>query len=281
MKKILSLLVAILLILNVTNSKATEEVNGDISPDEGFSGNPSDFYSRDKEYDFWHEYDEYGNMVDKDGNILDEKGNIIQRADEEVNGDISPDEGFSGNGPDFYKHDKMIYVAEGYVGYNKQLDLPVYMQKTIDFGGPASIEMVIDYFLGPVNNQETYAKFMKTDSNGTNLEEMEKAINHYQNKAKYELVSLDSLYHFMENVMGALDEKKPIIADISTSESFLKGNWAYSMKGHYLVISGCRVDEDENTYLTILDPYVIGKKEVRAESFYSMIENHHARSILR
>lgn len=53
------------------------------------------------------------------------------------------------------------------------------------------------------------------------------------------------------------------------------------MKGHYLVISGCRVDEDENTYLTILDPYVIGKKEVRAESFYSMIENHHARSILR
>ena len=42
MKKILSLLVAILLILNVTNSKATEEVNGDISPDEGFSGNPSD-----------------------------------------------------------------------------------------------------------------------------------------------------------------------------------------------------------------------------------------------
>lgn len=43
------------------------------------------------------------------------------------------------------------------------------MQKTEDFGGPACAEMVLDYTLGPVNNQETHAEDMGTDHNGTEI----------------------------------------------------------------------------------------------------------------
>lgn len=260
MKKLVSLGLVLTLALGVISQGArAEEVNGDISPEEGFKGNGEDFYDTDKEINYWHEY---------------------PPAEEKINGDISPEEGFKGNGEDFYKQDKMLYVPEGYVGYNKQVQVPVYLQKTIDFGGPACVEMVIDYILGPTANQESYAQQMGTNSNGTYIEEMVKALNSSQNSYTYDKVSLDSEYHFVKCLMETLDKGYPVIADISTTNQHLLGRWDYSMPGHYVLVAGLEVDENENTYLTVLDPYKLGTVKVKLETFYSMITDHWDRAII-
>lgn len=51
-----------------------------------------------------------------------------QDPDQEVKDSLIPEEG-SVLEEDAYRQDKMIYVPEGYVGYDVQLDVPVYFQK--------------------------------------------------------------------------------------------------------------------------------------------------------
>lgn len=268
MKKFLaSLLIMIILLTNYSYATQYEEMNGDISPEEGFKGNPEDFYSKDKEIDFYHE-------VDEDGNIILPQG-------EEVKGSPLPEDGGKAVGPEAYKQDKMYYVPEGYIGYNNQLDFPIYMQKNSDFGGPASIEMVIDYIIGPSNTQEHYAEYMGTDRNGTDLEKMVEALNSFQNEKIYKIVQIDSKYHFVNCLIEALTENKPIIADISTTGEYRKGLWPYSMPGHYVVLGGMRVTDDAKTFVTMIDPYVIGKKEVELDQLYRMLEEHFARAVIK
>lgn len=44
----------------LANGQSYEEVNGNISPDEGFEGNDEDFYNKDKMFDYWHKVPEEG-----------------------------------------------------------------------------------------------------------------------------------------------------------------------------------------------------------------------------
>lgn len=262
-------LVAMLSLLLGSNALAiTEDVNGDVSPDEAPVEIPADASKRDKEIRDYHTAEEAY------------KTQKYLGAEEEVNGDVSPDEGPVEIPDSAYKQDKMIYEPSGYVGYNVQLDVPIYLQKNGDFGGPATVEMIIDYLMDPRYNQETYAKEMYTDANGTNIEDLVDSLNFHQDVYGYDKVSIDSEYHLVDCLMKALDKGMPVVADISTSNAYLKGLYPYSMPGHYLVVSGLEVNEDEETILTLIDPYKIGKTKISLDVFYDMVTDHWDRAII-
>lgn len=80
--------------------------------------------------------------------------------------------------------------------------------------------------------------------------------------------------------MYSLDNNVPAIVDISTQGQYLGGNWLYSMPGHYVVVSGLRVDDLGRTYVSVQDPYLIGPISVDLSTFYQMLTEHWDRAII-
>lgn len=194
---------------------------------------------------------------------------------EDMNGDLSPEEGYvSPYGNEQYKRDKLKYDPYTYIGYYIDLEVPMYMQKTDYFGGPACVEMIIDYLMGPSHNQEYYANYMKTDSNGTNIESIEKALNNHQDRYHYDKRSLDGYGDFMWRTVYSLNNGVPYIADINSNAAFDQGEWQYPTNGHYIVISGMKVDNEGKTTLSIRDPWKIGSTTAYSNTIYNMVNNH-------
>lgn len=109
---------------------------------------------------------------------------------------------------------------------------------------------------------------MGTDENGTNIEDLIRVLNEFQGLYQYGKTSIDPEYHLVESIISALNKGVPTVADISTLNQYARGQWTYSMAGHYILISGMEVTEEKETPVPILDPYRVGKTRISIHLLY-------------
>lgn len=164
--------------------------------------------------------------------------------------------------------------------YSVILDVPMYMQKTDYYSGPACVEMIIDYVNGPSNNQETYHKFMKTtQERGTDIEAVEKALNNYQSKYHYDKRRVDNYPEFLWRALYSMESGFPFVANINTKDVD-PHSWYYSKPGHYIVVTGMVATPDKRFTMYINDPWKVGKTTKQSMVLFDAINAHWDSSII-
>lgn len=204
-------------------------------------------------------------------------------SENEIKGDITPDEGFLGNPIDFYSKDKELDASElieqnnneirpTYVPetFNKVIEVPMYMQKTNYWCGPACVEMIIDKYRGSVYNQETYASFMGTTTDGTDITQIARALNNYQGVYHYDIRRVDNFQAMIDKAYYSIRNDAPFIANINTASLYNSGQWAYSTQGHYIVVRSIYYDNNSERFTGhVNDPWKVGKTLKTYQVLYS------------
>lgn len=250
MKKTILLVFGIILSTSLAQANQTEEINGDITYEEGFKGNGSDFYNNDKELN--------ANELKEDSYSLE----LIENFN-----DFGNREGLT-----------PYYVPETFERY---LHVPMYFQKTNYWCGPASVEMIIDFYRGSVYNQETYASYMGTTTNGTDIGQIQRALNNYQSQYHYDIRYVGNFQAMIDKAYYSIRHGAPFIANINTNSLYNQGLWAYPTNGHYIVVRSIYYDRNTERFTGhVNDPWKVGKCTKTYQTLYQSVANHWNSSIV-
>lgn len=124
-------------------------------------------------------------------------------------------------------------IAYPIVKHN-ELDVPLYMQNTKYYCGPASVQMVLAY-LGENVTQDTLAQQMNTQSSGgTYVYKIRDCLNNYLGSGTYKYV-LTSEISFVNGMKYSIDKNFPVICHIRTGALPIYNG---RDSGHYVVTTG-------------------------------------------
>lgn len=123
--------------------------------------------------------------------------------------------------------------ASPYGGGRVLLEIPLYQQEKTYYCGPATIQMVLDYF-NITKSQNEIAEVVHTDSTGTMVYRMRDGLNEL-GFVKYEYVATDEIA-FGTGLMYSINNNVPVICHVKTGTL---PNYADGKDtGHYVVADG-------------------------------------------
>lgn len=130
-------------------------------------------------------------------------------------------------------HAKGIHLMSG---GSRTLSVPLVMQSTTYYCGPASVNMTLSYF-GVSTTQSQLANEMGTTSgSGTLVYQVKNCLNSHLGSGTYEYVSTSEL-SFGNGLLSSIDAGKPIICSVKTGTLPIYSTYGHNTR-HYIVATG-------------------------------------------
>ncbi|MBM0046205.1 C39 family peptidase [Anaerococcus sp. mt242] len=142
--------------------------------------------------------------------------------------------------------------------FNRSLSVPYRRQINGYYCGPASVQMVVDYYKhNPDKDQNYYASKLGTTKQGTAYDMIEKVLNEHIWSYKYDVyMSNNNFQDFLDSAYYSIKNRAPIVVNMRSDVGIGKGSWIYSVSGHYIVVSSMRYDSSMKKFVgDIKDPW--------------------------
>lgn len=133
------------------------------------------------------------------------------------------------------------------------LDVPLYTQKHTYSCGVSNVKMILDYLNIQVNgksiSEDTLWNWANLDNEGTYVYRVAQTLRKYGAPYQYVSVKNDTTENYWNRLESSLRAGYPVIVQIWPEKN---DYWKYS-SGHYVLVTGIYVKEDNTPYVIIND----------------------------
>lgn len=166
---------------------------------------------------------------------------------------------------------------------SKRLNVTAFQQNSLNYCGPACVQMAVYYLTGNYYSQTELANYMGTDSSGTYVYQVKNGLNAYIGQNYYAYKTLSQL-DIVQGTKSTINDNHPVVANVNPA--VLYGSTTSTQ--HYVLIIGydytwpgtpvsstSNVNATYPKYITYIDPYGehFGTLTVSADLMRSAITN--------